>query len=167
MKKHALYLRYLLRHKWYVFVAGRRIGVSAWRLIIHDWSKFLPSEWRPYVAYFYGPKPDKKEPDDYLYWNAVSAHRIPFDRAWLHHQHLNPHHWQHWILRSDDGAVDALEMPHRFTLEMVADWSGAGRAITGRWDVSDWYEKNKNKMILHRKTRTLVEAVLKCMTSNI
>lgn len=153
MKKHARYLRYLLRHKWYVFVAGRTIGVSFWRLLIHDWSKFLPSEWRPYVAYFYGPKPDKNEPDD-------GAHRIPFDRAWLHHQHLNPHHWQHWILRSDDGAVYALEMPRRFALEMVADWSGAGRAITGKWEVRSWYENNKNKMILHRETRALVEEVL-------
>lgn len=48
------YLRYVIRHKWFVLIAGLRVGAPLWRLIIHDWSKFLPCEWRPYAKFFYG-----------------------------------------------------------------------------------------------------------------
>jgi len=46
--------------------------------------------------------------------------------------------------------VLALEdpMPEHFVREMIADWCGAGRAITGEWEVLDWYEKNREKMAL-------------------
>jgi hypothetical protein len=39
---HWRYFTYLVRHKWFVFLAGRRTGVPPRRLLIHDWSKFLP-----------------------------------------------------------------------------------------------------------------------------
>jgi hypothetical protein len=42
---HWRYLRYLCRHKWFVAVAGLHLGVGLWRLLIHDYSKFFPSEW--------------------------------------------------------------------------------------------------------------------------
>jgi len=43
---------------------------------------------------------------------------------------------------------------------MVADWMGAGRAITGRWETKEWYGKNKGNMLLHPETRKMVEDVL-------
>lgn len=46
-------LKSLLLHKWYVLLAGRIIGVSLWRLIIHDWSKFSPTEFFRYARYKY------------------------------------------------------------------------------------------------------------------
>lgn len=151
MSRHLRYLSYVLRHKWFVFVAGRRTGAPIWRLLIHDWSKFTRAEWRPYVLSFYGPWKYKDRPPE-----VVAA----FDRAWLHHQHTNPHHWQHWILREDGVAVKTLPIPEHFVREMVADWMGAGRAITGRWEVADWYATNREKIVLHSETRALVEALL-------
>lgn len=135
MRKHWLYLRYLLRHKWFVFRAGLATGAPVWRLIIHDWSKFLPCEWVPYVNYFYGDKtPDAK---------------CAFDRAWLHHIHRNPHHWNHWILNRDDGKMNVLPMPDHFLREMVADWAGAGRGIAGHWEIAEWAASNQDKIGLH------------------
>jgi hypothetical protein len=43
---------------------------------------------------------------------------------------------------------------------MVADWWGAGRAITGKWDAQNWYERQKGKIILHEMTRRDVEHLL-------
>jgi hypothetical protein len=80
--------------------------------------------------------------------------------AWLLHQRRNSHHWQAWILRNDDGSVKTLPMPERFAREMVADWIGAGRAISGRQNPRPWYEDNKHKMQLHPDTRRLVERVM-------
>lgn len=142
--KHYSYLLYLLKHKWFVFQAGRKLSVPLWRLIIHDYSKFMPVEWFEYVDFFYSDKDNKKG----------------FDRAWLHHQHLNPHHWQYWLLTKDNGKTKILEMPENYAREMVADWAGAGKAINDKWDVWEWYEKSKSKIILHPQTRLFVEDLL-------
>lgn len=108
MKKHLRYLKYVLRHKWFVFLYCLEYGLI-WRGIKHDWSKFLPSEWFPYVEYFYGGKkeivpnvkvftedgkliPKTKTPDDV---------QLAFDLAWNHHQKRNSHHWQYWLLHPD------------------------------------------------------------------
>lgn len=160
--KHAKYLSYVVRHKWFVLVAGLQVKAPLWRLVIHDWSKFLPGEWVPYVDYFYGEKArlQKEESDDCRYWEAAQKYYDAFDRAWLHHQHANKHHWQHWVLRNDDGSVKTLEMPENFVREMVADWMGAGRAITGKWEAREWYLKNRERQQLHAATRTRVEQLL-------
>lgn len=145
LKPHLQYGRYVMRHKWFVFVAGRKTQAPLWRLVIHDWSKMSRAEWGPYVREFYDPE------------RAVSGE---FDRAWLHHQHHNLHHWQSWILREDDGDTQALPMPERFVREMVADWMGAGRTITGRWETGEWYDANAHRIVLHPDVRTLVERLL-------
>lgn len=84
-----------------------------------------------------------------------------FDRAWLHHLHANPHHHQHWVLREDSGVTKVLQMPEHFVREMVADWAGAGRAITGKWEVADWYAKNGDKMLLHPATAEAVNRIMR------
>jgi hypothetical protein len=189
MKPHLRYLWYVIRHKWFVFVAGSLTRAPLWRLLIHDWSKFRPSEWFPYVANFYGESVDSIAHRDYQTRMArahydfegevhVSFHakllrheqelkerlknkrRTAFDIAWLRHQHRNPHHWQHWVLREDSGATKVLQMPDHFVREMVADWMGAGRAITGKWEVEAWYEKNKHQILLHPVTRGRVEVLI-------
>lgn len=177
MLSHLRYARYLLRHKLFVLVAGLRIGPAsrwgwpAWllRLLVHDWSKLLPSEWRPYARHFYG-RPPALNPMYFGHaargqaveeWRAETA--AAFDRAWLLHQHRQPHHFQHWILRQDDGATKILPMPEVYAREMVADWMGAGRAITGRWEAVAWYAANQPWISLHPDTREYVEALLGIM----
>lgn len=160
MTAHGRYLRYVIRHKWFVLIAGLRIrGISIWRLIIHDWSKFTPSEWRAYVHFFYGPKVVGDPRGESANYNP-GAGPIYFNLAWLKHQHRNPHHWQHWVLREDSGKTFALPMPEHFVREMVADWMGAGRAMTGRWEVHEWYTKNKEKMLFAPESRALAESLL-------
>jgi hypothetical protein len=62
MSKHLKYLKYVLTHKWYVLLKCIELGIP-WRGIVHDLSKFLPSEWSPYVEYFYGDIHKFKSPD--------------------------------------------------------------------------------------------------------
>lgn len=85
-----------------------------------------------------------------------------FDAAWNHHQKANKHHWQYWVLTndSDEPKHQALEMPETYVREMVADWIGAGRAITGKYGVKKWYEGNKHKQMIHCKSRSLVEDLI-------
>ena len=147
MRAHVAYGRYVARHKWFVFVAGLRTGAPLWRLLIHDWSKLTPKEWGPYQRRFFGGRSgvlDKStDPED-------------FHRAWTHHWHLNPHHWEHWL--TAEGRP--MTMPEHFIREMVADWMGAGRAITGKWEVVEWYRKNALKIKLEAGTRDRVHELL-------
>lgn len=142
MNKYIKYFNYIIKHKWYVAKECFKYGLY-WRAIKHDWTKFLPSEFMPYVNNFYG-KPDKDA----------------FNRAWLHHQHNNSHHWQHWVLKNDDGTVIALEMPLNDALEMICDWRGAGMAIHGYDEVEAWYLKNYNIINLHINTREFVDKII-------
>lgn len=148
VRRHWAYLKYLLRHKWFVLLSTWKTGSTLWAGLRHDLSKFRPSEWIPSARTFYTLNGDKR---------YVST--LEYDRAWLLHQRRNPHHWEFWIL-VDNAACAALEMPQHYVREMVADWMGAGRAITGRWEVGEWYEKNKRTMLLHANTRKLVEDIL-------
>jgi hypothetical protein len=157
---HLQYLLYVLRHKWFVFLACRRLHVPLWRAIIHDWTKFLPSEWFPYVRSFYNPDGSKRETrtDDGTLDSSTVAQE--FAAAWLHHQKYNPHHWQYWVVINDEDGTVALPMPTVYIREMVADWDGAGRAITGKSDPVGWYRRNGHKMIMHKSTRFVLENIL-------
>lgn len=146
---HWKYLRAVLRHKWFVFLAG--LGkVPIWRLVIHDWTKFSPTEWGPYARAFYGPKNQKTgKPDG----------RPDFDRAWLHHQKFNLHHWQYWVLMEDSGKVHCMPMPSPYREEMIADWRGANRAY-GDTPLLAWYANTKEARKLHPDTQAWVEREL-------
>lgn len=156
MKAHWSYFKYVMRHKWFVFRACSVTGAPLWRAIIHDWSKFLPCEWTPYVRSFYNPDGTKRD------WKTLTPEdKVAFNAAWNHHQKANKHHWQYWLLTndSDDPKHKALPMPEKYVREMIADWMGAGRAITGRWEAREWYDKNKDKILLEPVTRECVELI--------
>lgn len=150
MKAHYQYLRYVLRHKWYVFNACLHYRIL-WRGIKHDWTKFLPVEWFPYVRFFYGDNSSREDYDP-----ASGESPLDFEMAWNHHQKHNDHHWQYWIRLGDDGTTRLLPMPDKARREMVADWIGAGLAL-GKPRIWEWYEANKHKMQLHPDTRAWVE----------
>lgn len=159
------YLKYVLRHKYYVmkecFELAKSRGVRSlyWRGIVHDLSKFLPDEFIPYARYFYGDYPSWNKVKFIPGWTSKTKEDVEkdFDIAWLKHQKRNKHHWQYWLLQEDDGGLKTLKMPEQYMLEMVADWHGAGMAIHGKKETDKWYEKNYLKMKLHIDTRNSVE----------
>lgn len=143
-KPHLKYLRYVLRHKWFVGIECFKVGLY-WRGLTHDWHKFLPSEWAPYVHYFYGERDEEA-----------------FDFAWLQHQKRADHHWQWWMLPEDEGGTKILPMAPQAWLEMLCDWCGVSRTFGhGDWKATlKWYQTNKEKIKLHPDTRNWVEMYL-------
>lgn len=165
--EHLKYLWYLVQHKLFVMQAGIKIGVPLWRLITHDLSKFLPSEWFPYVDYFYDPKKvNDKTMESFRLFGCTEMAPYGFfpsdlfSIAWCQHQKRNDHHWQYWYLIEDSGKEFPVGMPWEALAEMVADWAGAGRVITGKWDVGSWYAKNKDKMRLRDTDHIRIEKLI-------
>src|SRR5262245_61408860 len=131
MSAHWRYLRYVLLHKWYVLRAGVVINgwkpSWLWRLLVHDLSKFRPSEWNPDVQKFYGKHPlGTIKADGKRHARDIARDRdAAFQRAWLRHIQRNDHHWQHWLLHEDSGKTIVLLPPAVCVDEMVADWLAA------------------------------------------
>jgi hypothetical protein len=149
MKRYWNYLKYVLRHKYFVMIACKMLKLHPRVGLLHDFSKFKPSEFIPYAQCFY--KPDGT--GQYVESDA-------FTEAWNHHQKRNMHHWQYWVITWDRGSSEAIPMPQRYVEEMVADWMGAGRAIHGKWEVKEWYNKNKDIMNIHTLTKYKIELLL-------
>jgi hypothetical protein len=165
--KHFKYLKYLLRHKWYVAIECWKRGLYL-HAFTHDLSKFRLSEWFPYVEYFYGNW-NRDEPDDFRYWMGRDKVQRPFDRAWLDHQHRNQHHWQHWVLKEDEGQIKALPISHKVILQMVCDWIGASKAIRGKdANAAEWYKKVHGGMqqFMHDASRVDFEKLIGYMEEN-
>ena len=161
--KHFKYLSYVARHKWFVFKECASHGLYM-RGLLHDWHKFLPGEWFPYVEYFYGEAGSSivTKRDASGYRKPTDTGDLAFDFAWLLHQKRSDHHWQWWTLPEDEGGLKVLPMSVDARLEMVCDWLGASRAQGkgGLQATRAWYEINKGKMQLHPATREWVEFYL-------
>lgn len=119
----------------------------------HDQSKYSKEEYDPYVEYFYGEKDEKGE----VYPDVQDR----FDEAWNHHQKRNPHHWQYWLLREDDGDFKCIHMDYNYIIEMVCDWWAFSWKQNNLYEIFNWYEENKSKMKMHKNTIRDLEELLK------
>lgn len=116
----------------------------------HDASKYYDDEYNAYGEYFYGSKKDVSHEED-----------PDFKKAWLFHQHRNPHHWQHWLLKEDEGdQLEALDMPECYIQEMICDWMAFSIDKKNIAELFKWYDSNKDKQILSDTTRKKVEEYL-------
>lgn len=158
------YLCYVLCHKYEVAKIMIECGAPWGQALSHDLSKFSRAEFWPYVFNFFGDKYPNAVPNRFgspFNPDTMKAVRHEFHYAWLHHQHNNPHHWEHWVLVSPLRAPRPLPMPEHYVLEMICDWYGAAKAKgpTG-CSIREWYLERKDNFIFHDDTRKLVEDTL-------
>lgn len=145
---HLKCIHNILLHKWFVIVIGRKLKVPLWNLLIHDLSKFLPSEFPHLARKFFGENDDKKG----------------FDSFYSLHTHRNKHHPACWI--NKEGT--ALPVPMVVVKEMVADWSSATMVYSKvKLDYNNWgwFNKAFPEMNLHLITRKRIILVLNGLKS--
>jgi hypothetical protein len=150
LKVHIEYLTYLIKHKYYVYSEGRKLGLPRWRLIIHDWSKLLPSEWFGYAEWKYKQMTEEG--------GGTNKNDRGYGRSWHLHYLRNPHHWQHFIYVDDQkGSCYPVEIPDKYRREMLADWRATQRIRFGDNNVLPYYEMNKEVILLAPETRAWLE----------
>lgn len=133
------YLRTVIIHRWALYLAAKKLGVSMRRVLHHDNSKFSWIEWRAHVRKF---KMGINDPQE---WAA----------AWEHHWRHNDHHIEYWRdhnLRYDyAGPIDnrfpdiGCWIPDDAVRELVTDWMAASYSYSGQWPKAgswDWGNKN-------------------------
>ena len=115
-------------------------------ILLHDDTKTIPDE---YDAY-----------DEYLFGKHTKDTMRKFRLAKLQHHHTNAHHWQHWILVTNEGAVVPMDMPYECIVEMICDWWSFSWRDGDLYQIFDWYEENKKHMRVSKKTRVTIEDIL-------
>lgn len=160
MRRYLAYLNYLLWHKWYVILAGKKLGLPLLMLILHDWDKFLPDMLYCYANFFYNSDgSNRKKRDSNGYFNPFETGDKVFDYFRFRHLRLNKHHWQYWTMVEGENYSRCIEIPEIYLREMLADWVSAGKLYKSKGPVN-WYNINKKDIILHPNSRESLEKLL-------
>ncbi len=105
----------------------------------HDDSKFSYLEFDNYRQWFFPCEDEEKDYNKFL-------------QGWNHHQKVNLHHWNYWIM--SDGVV--LPMSTISIIEMLCDWSAM--SLVYKDTPGEFYKLNT--MNIHQITREKVERLL-------
>jgi hypothetical protein len=122
-------------------------------ILLHDDTKTVPSEYKAFDEYYYG------EHTKY----TVQNYRL----AYLEHIHRNPHHWQYWILINPDGTKVNMDMPYEYIIEMICDWWARSWEEGDVYSIFSWYDENKTKIKLSKRTKDTVEDILRKINSKL
>lgn len=153
LRKFFGHLGTVLTHKWWVFYYACKLGIP-WRGIIHDLSKFSPTEFWESVRYWTGTKSP-----------IVECKKAKgYSLAWQHHKGRNSHHYEYWVDNLDRGGT-AIKMPWKDLLELIADYLGAGRAYQGKGfslesEYKWWKQKESENIQMHIETQDAVTFLL-------
>ena len=141
------HLKLITKHKWVVFKLCCKAGIP-WRGLLHDLSKYSPTEFFESVKYYQGthsPIVEAKKDKGY-------------SEAWLHHKGRNKHHSEYWI---DLSAPEKTPMmPYKYVVEMLCDKLAAGIVYEGKnWTKEyelQYWQKEKEKILINKKLEDLV-----------
>ena len=135
-KKLYGHTRTVLKHKLEVAKICFKFGLY-WQGIVHDLSKFSPTEFFPSVKYYSGIRsPIEAEKEDKGY-----------SMAWLHHKSRNKHHFWYWVDYNNKQVQSPVRIPLKYVYELLADTIAAGKVYSSNagkeWKQSDPYEYYK------------------------
>lgn len=152
------HLKTINHHKYVVAQGCFKVGLYK-QGILHDLSKYSPTEFLAGVKYFQG----NKSP------NCAQREEIGYSPAWLHHLGRNKHHYEYWIDYSKDleGGMQPVRMPDRYIAEMIMDRIAASKVYNGDKytdaDALNYYYKGTDKAPLHPVTRKILVYYLKML----
>ena len=125
------------------------------RGILHDMSKYSPSEFIPGAKNFQGTRsPNEKERE--LYGYSV---------AWLHHKGRNRHHFEYWVdVNPKTKVYEPVKMPIKFLKEMFCDRVAASKIYQGKNYTDshpfEYFAKGNARNYMHKETAELLERLL-------
>lgn len=111
------HLKTVLHHRHLVMYHCFKAGFFRHGLM-HDLSKFSPTEFIPSVLYFQGDRsPNERE-------REVNG----YSKAWMHHKGRNRHHFEYWTdYSTKTRRLEPVEMPDDILLKCSADRIAASK----------------------------------------
>lgn len=159
MNKAWMHFKTITYHRYLVMKGCFKVGLYKQGLL-HDISKYSPSEFLVGARYYQGNRsPNNAERED-----------IGYSSAWLHHIGRNKHHYEYWIdysTRGIPGGVAPVPMPDKYIIEMFMDRIAAckvynGAKYTSR-DPLTYYESGKDIALIHADTKKKLEFLLQML----
>lgn len=151
------HFRTITRHRHKVIANCFRAGIP-WRGLMHDLSKYTPTEFIPGAKNYQGTRsPNEGEREKYGY-----------SKAWLHHKGRNRHHFEYWNdYDFKTKQLTPVKMPRVFVIEMFCDRVAASKIYGGKnyTDASalEYFEKAKKVRFIHPETSDEIEFLLKML----
>lgn len=143
-------------HKYLVAKGCFRIGLFK-QGILHDMSKYSPTEFLVGMKYYQGDRSP----------NNAEREVKGYSSAWLHHKGRNKHHYEYWIdysTKSVPGGMAPVAMPDQYIAEMMMDRIAASKVYLGKKYTDDaplqYYIKGADNVPLHPETKEKLEKLL-------
>lgn len=156
MNKVWKHFKTITTHKYLVAKGCFRVGLYRQGLL-HDMSKYSPSEFWTGVKYYQGTRSP----------NNAEREKIGYSSAWLHHKGRNKHHYEYWIdysIQEIPGKMAPVPMPPQYIAEMIMDRIAASKVYEGAayTDASplNYYYKGTDKAPIHEETRAVLLRML-------
>ena len=133
-------------HRWLVREGCFRVGLY-WQGLIHDLSKYAPTEFRSGAKYYQGTRsPNTAEREDKGY-----------SEAWIHHKGRNRHHYEYWTdLNLQTRRYESVPMPRKYLVEMVMDRRAACMVYQGKnytpGSALEYLENSRERNFMHPQT---------------
>lgn len=152
IKNVFLHFKTICKHRFIVFKLCCRVGIP-WRGLVHDLSKYSPTEFWEGVKYYQG----NRSP------NTISAKQNGYSKAWLHHRGRNKHHPAYWY---DIHAINPRPIiPYKYVAEMICDKISASITYNGKnWkDESpmEFWDLKQDKYFLNPKIADMLSEVFR------
>lgn len=146
-------------HKYLVAQGCFQVGLYK-QGILHDMSKYSPTEFWVGAKYFQGDRSP----------NNAEREEKGYSAAWLHHKGRNRHHYEYWIdysLDGESGSMVPVPMPDKYIAEMIMDRIAASKVYMGK-NYTDaaplkYYYCGTDKAPLHEKTRKTLLRMLEML----
>ena len=144
----------ITHHRLLVMAGCFRVGLY-WQGLVHDLSKYSPTEFFTGAKYFQGNRsPNTAERED-----------KGFSEAWMHHKGRNRHHYEYWTdMNRQTRCYESVPMPRKYLVEQVMDRWAACMVYQGKNYTAEsalaYFEKSRERELMHPKTRQELELLL-------
>ena len=145
------HLNTIMKHRRRVIYHCYKAGILR-RGLLHDLSKYSPTEFFEGVRYFSGTRSPN-----------VGERKVKgFSEAWMHHKGRNRHHFEYWTdYNPETKMVSPVKMPLVFVKEMFCDRVAASKVYQGKSYTDahpySYFEPGKARRKIHPETSDLLE----------
>lgn len=139
------HLKTITAHRHMVMIHCFKAGIIK-NGLLHDLSKYSPTEFIPGVLYFQGNRsPNERE-------REVNGYSM----AWIHHKGRNKHHFEYWTdYSTKTGTLDPVKMPDKYIFEMFCDRVAASKI----YKKDEYNDRCPLEYFLKAKKKREIEAV--------
>ena len=137
----------ITKHRMLVLDGCFRVGLY-WQGLVHDLSKYSPTEFWNGARYFQGTRSP----------NTAERELKGYSEAWIHHKGRNRHHYEYWTdMNLQTRNYEPVPMPRKYLVEMVMDRRAACMIYQGKAykpaSALEYFDKSREKTLMHSQTR--------------